>query len=113
MYIYAYVYIYIHIYICIYLFVATRASQTSARCSIDYCATTVERLSHARTVGWLRSVGSIQLWVSFAEYRLFYRALLQKKPIIYSILLTEAPEVFRDSHMREEFREVTTVFVIS
>jgi len=37
---------------------------------------------------WLRSVGSIKLQVSFAEYRLFYRALLQKRPIILSILLT-------------------------
>jgi len=27
-------------------------------------------------------VGSIKLMVSFAEYRLFYRALLQKRPII-------------------------------
>jgi len=40
--------------------------------------------------GWLRSVGSIKLHVSFAEYRLFYRALLQKRPKILSILLTEA-----------------------
>ena len=41
-------------------------------------------------MGWLRSVGSIKLHVSFAEYRLFHRALLQKRPIIVSILLTEA-----------------------
>ena len=34
------------------------------------------------TMGWLQSVGSIRLQVSFAEYRLFYRALLQKRPII-------------------------------
>ena len=27
-------------------------------------------------MGWLRSVGSINLYVSFAEYRLFYRSLL-------------------------------------
>ena len=40
--------------------------------------------------GWLRLVGSIKLHISFAEYRLFYRALLQKRPIILSILLTEA-----------------------
>jgi len=32
-------------------------------------------------MGWLRSVGSIKSYVSFAEYRLFYRALLQKRPI--------------------------------
>jgi len=31
-------------------------------------------------MGCLRSVGSIKSYVSFAEYRLFYRALLQKRP---------------------------------
>jgi len=41
-------------------------------------------------MGWLRSVGSIKLQVSFAEYRLFYEALLQKGPIILSILLNKA-----------------------
>ena len=41
-------------------------------------------------MGWLRSVGSIKLHVSLAEYRLFYRALLQKRPIILSVLLTVA-----------------------
>jgi len=33
-------------------------------------------------MGWLRSVGSLKLSVSFAEYRLFYKALLQKRRII-------------------------------
>jgi len=32
-------------------------------------------------MGWLRLVGSLKLQVSFAEYHLFYRALLQKRPI--------------------------------
>jgi len=41
-------------------------------------------------MGWLELVGSIKLQVSFPEYRLFYRALLQKRPIILSILLTVA-----------------------
>ena len=41
-------------------------------------------------MGWLRCVGSIKLYVSFAEYSLCYRALLQKRPIILSILLTKA-----------------------
>jgi len=41
-------------------------------------------------MGWLRLVGSIKLQVSFAESSLFYRALLQKRPIILSILLTKA-----------------------
>ena len=40
--------------------------------------------------GWLRLVGSLQLWVSFAEYRLYCRALLQKRPIILRSLLVEA-----------------------
>ena len=40
-------------------------------------------------MGWLRLVGSIKLQVSFVEYSLFYRALLQKRPVILSILLTE------------------------
>jgi len=33
-------------------------------------------------MGWLRLVGSLKLQVSFAEYHLFYRALLQKRPTI-------------------------------
>ena len=40
-------------------------------------------------MGWRRSVGSIKGLVSFAEYRLFYRALLQKRLIISRSLLTE------------------------
>jgi len=41
-------------------------------------------------MGWLRWVGSIKLQVSFAEYHLFYRALLQKRPIILRSLLIVA-----------------------
>ena len=33
-------------------------------------------------MGWLRLVGFCKLYVSFAEYSLFYRALLQKRPMI-------------------------------
>jgi len=39
---------------------------------------------------WLRFVGSFKSYVSFAEYRFFYRALLQKRPIILRSLLTKA-----------------------
>ena len=35
-----------------------------------------------RQVFWLRLVGSSKLQVSFAEYSLFYRALLQKRHIV-------------------------------
>jgi len=39
---------------------------------------------------WLRLVGSLKLWVYFAEYRLFYRASLRKRPIILRGLLIVA-----------------------
>jgi len=41
-------------------------------------------------MGWLRLVGSSKLQVSFAEYHLFYRALLQKRRIILRSLLIVA-----------------------
>jgi len=43
-------------------------------------------------MGWLTLGGSFRLLVSFAEYSLFYRALLQKRPIILrSLLIVVAP----------------------
>jgi len=43
-------------------------------------------------MGWLRLVGSLKLQASFAEYCLFYRALLQKRPIILrSLLIIDTP----------------------
>jgi len=41
-------------------------------------------------MGWLRWVGSLKIWVFFAEYGLFYRALLQKRPTIWRSLLIVA-----------------------
>jgi len=41
-------------------------------------------------MGWLRYLGSLKLYVSFAEYHLFNRALLQKTPIILRSLLIVA-----------------------
>ena len=40
------------------------------------CGVTTTRVMQ---YGWLRLVGSLTLWVSFADYSLFYRALLQKR----------------------------------
>jgi len=40
--------------------------------------------------GSLRLVGSLKWYVSFAEYSLFYRAILQKRPIILRSLLIDA-----------------------
>jgi len=41
-------------------------------------------------MGWLRLVGSLKLQVSFAEYRLFYRSLLQKRPTLLRSLQVAA-----------------------
>jgi len=46
--------------------------------------------SLAMTVGWLWLVGSIKLYVSFAEESYKTAHILQKRPIILSILLTVA-----------------------
>jgi len=46
-------------------------------------------------MGWLQLVGSLKLQVSIAEYSLFYRALLQKRPIIFrSLLIVATPQIF-------------------
>jgi len=50
-----------------------------------------------RRMGWQRLVGSLKLQVSFAEYRLFYRALLQKRPTILRRLLIVATPYPRKS----------------
>ena len=76
MYIYICIYVYIYIYIsmCVYIYIYTECRPRLV----------------SGDMGWLRLVGSITSQVSFAEYGLFYRALLQKRPIILSILLSEA-----------------------
>ena len=53
-------------------------------------------------MGWLRLVGSIKSQVSFAEYSLFYRALLQKKPIISRSLLIIATPYQYEMHPGRE-----------
>ena len=58
-------------------------------------------------MGWLWLVGALTLWVSFAEYRLFYRALLQKRPIILrSLLIVATPyqELLHDVLFRIYYR---------
>jgi len=46
-------------------------------------------------MGWLRLVGSLKLYVSFAEYCLFYRALWQKRPVLLrSLLIVATPYVY-------------------
>jgi len=55
---------------------------------------------YAHGVGWLRWVGSIKLQVSFAEEPYTREYILQKRPIIWSFLLTVAtpPEDMQIHH---------------
>jgi len=60
-------------------------------------------------MGWLRWVGSLKLHVSFAEYRLLYRTLLQKRPIILRSLLLEAtPYHSRKGHFSRDMSDLLT-----
>ena len=52
------------------------------------------------TMGWLGLVGSLKLQVSFAEYSLFYIALLQKRPIILRSLLIGATPYYNSQHAK-------------
>jgi len=46
-------------------------------------------------MGLLRLVGSLKLQVSFAEYSLFHRAPLQKRPVnLRSLLIVATPYVY-------------------
>jgi len=53
-----------------------RCDHTSVSCAVA-----------TRSMGWLRLVRSLKSLVSFAEYRLFYKALMQKRPVIWRSLL--------------------------
>jgi len=65
-------------------------------------------------MGWLRLVGSLKLQVSFAEYSLFYRALLQKRLVIlrslligWSLLIVATPYPRRWTHTHTSERTHT------
>jgi len=54
----------------------------------------IDRLVLMFAMGWLRLVDSLKLQVTSAEYSLFYRALLQKRPLILrSQLIVATPYV--------------------
>ena len=55
-------------------------------------------------MGWLRLVDSFKLQVSFAEYSLFYGALLQRRPVILRSLLivaTPYPQIVINSRIKD------------
>ena len=77
--------------VCIYIYIYTHLNMYSNRHLQAYiytptqpgmCVTHTHTYIHVCVMGWLRSVGSIKLQVFVAEYSVFYRALLQKRPVI-------------------------------
>ena len=87
-----------YIYICIIYMYTIHMLYTICIYYIIHCGIHLRKIcDRCCPMGWLRCVGSIKLYVSFAEYNLFYRALLQKRPITLSILLTKATP-YRWSH---------------
>jgi len=61
----------------LYLSLYIERERDNIRCTINH-------------MGWLRLVGSLKMYVSFAEYSLFHWALLQKSPMILGSLLIVA-----------------------
>jgi len=57
-------------------------------------------------MGWLWWVGSLKWYVSFAEYRLFYTALLQKRPIILRSLLIVATVALCTWNVKRRFHMI-------
>ena len=86
---------YTHTHISVHLYIhATHTHCPLTHTRVNVCEWYIYMRVYSECIythmGWLRLVGSIKLQVSFAEYRLFYRSLLQKRPINLSILLTAA-----------------------
>jgi len=93
-----YIYLYTHIYIYIYTYTYVRiysinATLTKRQHGAGSCPTEDD-------MGWLRLVDSLKWKVSLAEYRLFCRALLQKRLIILrSLLVVATPYGNSDSRL--------------
>ena len=78
-----------HTYICthIHTHAHTHTPTHTHTLSLSHTHTYMERIYKYTHMGWLRLVGSLKTQVSFAECRLFDRALLQKRPIMLRSLL--------------------------
>ena len=62
-------------------------------------------------MGWLRLVGSLKLQVSLENIGLFYRALLQKRPIILrSLLIIATPYILRGGQVASNASSCKSIF---
>jgi len=86
------------LYTNIYIYI-TQGGKTQGTCSLYsniyiYINTGWQSTRYVLTMGWLRLVGSLKLPVSLAEYSLFYKVLLQKRPIfLRSLLIVATPYI--------------------
>ena len=74
----------LHIFLFAHMYTNVRAPEWKEALCLFLCR------PHSTHMKWLQLVGSLKLQVSFSEYSLFYRALLQKRPIILRSLLIVA-----------------------
>ena len=99
--IYVSIYTFIHMHNCVFVstYIDIRIHVYIYRYAPSY--TVLLLYTGNATMAWLRLVGSLKSWGSFAEYSLFYWALLQKKPVMLRSLLIEATR-YGKSYMHSE-----------
>jgi len=94
-YIHIYLYIYVHVHLYIYVFICIRV-HAYIHINIERPREKERERARARAIGrdsiigWLWLVGSIRLYVSFAKEPYKRDYILQKRPVILSILLSVA-----------------------
>jgi len=108
-YIYVYVCLYIYICICICAYILQSQLENNLqwkmicnKCNkcMNFSTANYTRALQILVMGWLRLVGSLKSQVSFAEYSLFYRALLQKRPIVLlSLLIVATPYLISELYL--------------
>jgi len=87
---YPHTYICIHIDLCLYTYVSIHTFKPVYTYIYMTCTHTLVHLP----MGWLRLVGSLKLYVSFAKEPHKRDYILQKRPIILRSLLIEATHIY-------------------
>jgi len=91
--------IYLSTYMCTHIVLSVYMSTYVYICTISVrvyiCIAVRMGKCSSGGMGWLPLVGSLKLYVSLENIGLFYRALLQKRPIILRSLLAKATPYVR------------------